>query len=128
MLGHSLPGNAFPPVLLCRHNQMRTNLKKRLLALHMQVAEYPSASFIRQGGEDVIELFILHVSHICNDIIACQERGGSPCTRLRPELFANFRAPATQRMTATVSTNIVHVTGSCSSVAASANPKKGCSS
>ena len=41
---------------------------------------------------------------------------------------ANFRAPTTQRMTATVTATIMAVTGSCSSVAASTRPKNGCRS
>ena len=40
--------------------------------------------------------------------------------------FENLLAPATQRMTAMVTPSIPMLTCSCSSVAASAKPKKGC--
>jgi len=37
--------------------------------------------------------------------------------------LANFRAPTTHKMTATVTANIIQLTGSCSSVAARPGPK-----
>ena len=48
--------------------------------------------------------------------------------RSRCRHFANFLAPATQATTASVTASISGLTCSCSSVAASARPKKGCSS